>query len=75
MITINMQKAVSIAHNIRRQKRAEEFAPLDIKVTIPGQIGIDAELARQEIRARYAQMQLDLDAATTPEQLKAILLL
>ena len=28
MITINLDKAKTISHDIRRQKRAEEFAPL-----------------------------------------------
>ncbi len=37
-ITINLDKAKQIGHDIRRQKRAEEFAPLDEKIMkqIPG---------------------------------------
>lgn len=74
MITINISKAKIIAHDIRREKRSKEFAPLDIQATIP-MYAAQAEAARQEIRDRYAQMQIDIDAATTPEQLKTILLL
>lgn len=74
MITINISKAKIIAHDIRREKRSKEFAPLDIQATIP-MYAAQAEAARQEIRDRYAQMQIDIDAATTPEQLKSILLL
>ena len=72
MIIINLPKAKTIAHEIRRAKRAQEFAPLDIQVTIP-QYAAQAETARQEIRDRYAQMQIEIDAAQTPEQLKTIL--
>jgi len=74
MIIINIEKAKNIAHDIRRQKRTQEFAPLDIQATIP-MYAAQAEAARQEIRDRYAQMQLDIDAANTPEQLRSILLL
>ena len=36
-IGLNLNKAKEIAHEVRRAKRAEEFAPLDIKVTIPSE--------------------------------------
>lgn len=72
MIAINLPKAKTIAHEIRREKRSKEFAPLDIQATIPA-YAAQAEAARQEIRDRYAQMQIEIDNAITAEQLKAII--
>lgn len=70
MITINIDKAKAIAHDARRAARAEEFAPLDVKATIPGEAGA-AEVQRQAVREKYAAMQNAIDAAATPEQIKA----
>lgn len=70
-IKINIEKAKDIAHDMRRAKRAEEFAPLDIKATIPSEAAA-AEAARQEVRAKYAELQQQIDAAQSTEQLKAI---
>jgi hypothetical protein len=77
MITINLDKAKSIAHDKRRAARAEEFKPYDevIMKQIPGADAIAAEAARQEIRDKYAYMQTDIDSASTPEELKEILAL
>ena len=72
MIAINIDKAKSIAHDVRRAKRSAEFAPLDIKATIPSEAAA-AEAARQEIRTRYTEMQGEIDAAQTPDELKAII--
>lgn len=72
MIRINIDKAKNIAHDVRRAKRAEEFAPLDIKATIPTEAAA-AEAARQEVRERYAEMQQQIEAAQSAEQLKAII--
>jgi hypothetical protein len=72
MITVNMTKAKAIAHDVRRAKRAAEFAPLDIQATIPAQAA-QAEAARQVIRDKYADMQTDIDAAATPQELKSII--
>ena len=72
MITIDMTKAKAIAHEKRRQARAEEFAPLDIKATIPAEAEA-AEAARQVVRDKYAVLQEQMDAATTPEELKELL--
>lgn len=68
-IGINLNKAKDIAHDVRRAKRAEEFAPLDIKATIPAEAAA-AEAARQAVREKYAEMQEAIDAATTPEEIK-----
>jgi len=70
VITINIDKAKAIAHDKRRQARSAEFAPLDIKATIPSE-ATAAEAARQIIRDKYALMQSDINAATTIEQIKA----
>jgi len=69
MIIINIDKAKNIAHNIRRAKRAEEFAPLDIKATIPSE-AVAAEAARQAVRDKYAAMQTQINSASTPEEIK-----
>ena len=72
MIVINLDKAKSIAHDKRRAARSAEFAPLDIKATIPSEAQA-AEAARQAIRDKYAEMQAQMDAAQTVEELKALL--
>lgn len=74
-IVINLDKAKAIGHDIRRAKRAEEFAPLDdiIAKQIPGKNPADVEAARQEIRDKYAGIQDAIDAATDPEEIKAAL--
>ena len=72
MIIINVTKAKAIAHDKRRQARSAEFAPLDIKATIPSE-ATAAEAARAVIRTKYAEMQAEIDAATTTEQIKAVM--
>lgn len=75
MITINVDKAKAIAHEKRRAARAEEFKPHDevIMKQIPGISSAVAEEARAAIRAKYANMQDDIDAASTPDEIKAAL--
>jgi len=70
VITININKAKTIAHDKRREARSAEFAPLDIKVTIPSE-ATAAEAARQAIREKYAAMQTAIDSATTVDEIKA----
>jgi hypothetical protein len=72
MITINITKAKDIAHDKRREARTSEFAPLDIKATIPSE-ATAAETARQAVRDKYAAMQVAIDSATTTEQIKAVM--
>lgn len=62
MITINLDKAKAVAHDKRRAARAAEFAPLDIKATIPSE-AVAAEAARQAVRDKYAVIQSDIDTA------------
>jgi len=69
VITINLDKAKNIAHDKRRIARSAEFAPLDIKATIPAEAQA-AEAARQVIRDKYATMQIEIDAASTVNEIK-----
>jgi hypothetical protein len=71
MITVNIDKAKTIVHDIRRAKRTAEFAPLDIKATIPSEAAA-AETARQAVRDKYAAAQTQIDAASDVDTLKAI---
>lgn len=71
MITINIDKAKTIAHDKRRQARSAEFSPLDIKATIPSE-AVAAETARALIRTKYAEMQSEIDGATTINELTSI---
>jgi hypothetical protein len=73
MIKINLDKAKQIAHDKRREARAEEFKPHDeiIMKQIPGMAMDEAEAARQVIREKYAEMQVQIDLARTVEELKA----
>ena len=72
MITINMNKAKVIAHDVRRSVRNADFAPLDIKATIPSE-AVAAEASRAAIRAADADLQISMDSATTANELKALM--
>lgn len=71
----DLDRCRAIAHDRRRAARAEEFAPHDevIMKQIPGADADAAEAARQEIRDKYAAVQDAIDAAATPEDIKAAL--
>jgi hypothetical protein len=73
-IVIDLTKAKTIGHDMRRAARAEEFKPYDdaIAKQIPGQME-GAEAARQAIREKYAAIQTSIDAAATPDEIKAAL--
>ena len=75
MITVNLDKAKAIAHDRRRVARAEEFKPHDdlIMKQIPGADAVAAEAARAAIRAKYSDMQNQIEAAVTPDEIKAAL--
>lgn len=75
MIVVNLDKAKAIAHEKRREARLEEFKPYDevIMKQIPGNDMIQAEAARQAIRDKYAELQAQMDAAQSVEELKALL--
>lgn len=72
MININIDKAKAIVHEKRRAARSAEFAPLDIKATIPSEVA-DAEAARQAVREKYADIQKQIDAVTDVDTLKTII--
>jgi hypothetical protein len=75
MIKINIEKAKAVAHDIRRATREKEFAPLDAMIMkqIPDKDAQAAETARQIIREKYASIQSNIDAAATPDEIKAAL--
>ena len=75
MIRVNLDKAKIIAHNMRRNMRAEEFALFDkiIAAQIPGNDLVKAEAERAKIRDKYAVMQISIDKAKTPDQIKIAL--
>lgn len=70
LIKINIDKAKVVAHTERRIVRAKMFQPLDVEATIPTK-AIEAEAKRQEIREYFDVVQEEIDAASTPEQIKA----
>jgi len=71
----DLDKCKALGHDIRRQQRAEEFAPHDevIMKQIPGKDAAAAEEARQEIRDKYAAIQDEIDAAASPDEIKVAL--
>ena len=73
-IVIDVNKAKAIGHDMRRAARAEEFKPFDeaIAKQIPGAAD-GAEAQRQTIREKYAAIQTQIDAATTPDEIKVAL--
>ena len=74
-VQVDMEKAKIIGHDIRRAKRAEEFAPHDevIAKRIPGTDAVEAENKRQEIRDKYDDIQQAIDDAATPDEIKTAL--
>jgi hypothetical protein len=71
MIKVDIDKAKDIAHAKRRAVRAAEFAPLDIKATIPAE-ATEAEAQRQAVRDKYAVIQTEIDSATDVDAIKSI---
>ena len=71
----DLDKCKAIGHDKRRAARAAEFAPYDevIAKQIPGVDAIAAEASRQVIRDKYAEVQDAIDAAETPDEIKAAL--
>lgn len=71
-VDIDLVKAKGIGHEIRRNERAKDFAPLDIEATIPS-MAQAAESKRQVIRDKYDAMQMAIDAAKTADEIKLAL--
>ena len=74
-IAEDLPKCKEIAHERRREARAEEFKPHDdlIAKQIPGADTDAAEASRAAIRTKYATMQTSIDAATSTAEIKAAL--
>lgn len=74
MIIVNIDKAKEIGHTMRRAAREDEFKPFDeaIAKQIPTQVE-GAEAQRQAIREKYAEIQTNIDAASTTDEIKAAL--
>lgn len=74
-VGIDLDRAKSIGHDLRRTNRNAEFAPHDkmISLQIPGADHDAAEAARAAIRARYAIIESAIDAATTTDEIKEAL--
>lgn len=72
-IDVDITKAREIGHQIRRNKRSEEFAPYDdvISKRIPGVSFEEAESKRQEIRDRYEDIQIAIDTAIDTSTIKS----
>lgn len=70
-LSINIDKAKTIVHDIRRAARSAEFAPLDAKANIPSEAEA-AEAARQAVREKYTEMQVNINAAADLAELKQI---
>jgi hypothetical protein len=70
-IVIDIDKAKAITHDMRRAARSAEFAPLDVKASIPSE-AVAAEAARQAVREKYAAIQASVDAAADVASLKTI---
>jgi hypothetical protein len=75
MLKINIEKAKAIGHDVRRNARAAEFAPLDEQIAkaIPGVDVKKVEAQRKAIRSKYDDVQIAIDGATTPDEIKAAL--
>jgi hypothetical protein len=75
VIVINIDKAKTIGHEMRRNERAKEFAPLDEQIMkqLPNTDVAAVEAERQAIREKYAVIQQQIDSATTPEEIKTAL--
>jgi hypothetical protein len=71
----DLDQCRAIGHDKRRAQRAKEFAPFDEIITkqIPGADALAAEAARQGIRDKYADVQVAIDAAADPDEIKAAL--
>ena len=72
MIKIDMLKAKEIAHEKRRIVREQELKPLDVKVTIP-MYAEQAELERQVVRDKHAEIQELIDQTESVEDLKKVI--
>ena len=75
VVTEDVPKAKTLAHEARRAKRKSEFKPYDeiISLNIPGQDATAAETERVKIRTKYETMQTNIDNATDIAGIKTAL--
>lgn len=72
MITVNLEKAREIAHAVRRDRRKEQFQPIEERI-IPGlPVEVELETQRQAIRDENAALQDKIDRADSVEALAAL---
>lgn len=72
MIFVDLNRAKELAHELRRSQRTKEFAPLDIKATIPSE-AVEAEAKREQIRSKYTTMQETIDLVRNVDELRSVL--
>jgi len=70
-VDVDMAKAKDVAHDLRREARAKEFAPLDEKIAkqLPGDDLAVIEGQRVDIRRKYDGIQTEIDGAVSVEEL------
>jgi hypothetical protein len=75
MIKIDLVRSKDIAHDIRRRRRAEAFAPLDdaIAKQIPGVDLESLEIQRQAIRDADEKLQNQIDSAESIQELSELI--
>ncbi len=73
MININLPKAKTISHELRRRKRNAGYSPID-GGSMYAQLSVAGETQRQTIKLADDQMQLDIDAAIDEVVLKQIMI-
>lgn len=74
-ITVDLPKAKLAAHTLRQAKRLELFTPHDevVKLQIPSEDAVAAEVSRVAIRVADALVQIAIDAAANIAALKLVL--
>ena len=70
-VSTDLEGSRVIAHEYRRLSRDIEMQPLDVKVTIPGEMEV-AEASRADLRIQYADVQTQIDEAKTVEELEVL---
>ena len=70
-VSTDLEGARVIAHEYRRLSRDIEMQPLDVKVTIPGEVEV-AEASRADLRLQYADIQTKIDEAKTVKELELL---
>lgn len=69
----DQEKSLELSHKYRRLLREQEFMPLDDKIAkrLPGWESVETD--RQKIRDKYAEIQTELENATSVEEYKNLL--